>query len=72
VSDLANAGRREDLAGSLLATRLEEAGYQVIERRVVPDGIESSAGSTTYARGVPSSAVDEHSKRRLRQRSRSR
>jgi molybdenum cofactor synthesis domain-containing protein len=41
VSDSVDAGRREDQAGPLLASRLEEAGFDVTERRVVPDGIES-------------------------------
>ena len=45
VSDSVDAGRREDLAGPLLATRLEEAGYQVVDRRVVPDGIQSVASA---------------------------
>jgi molybdenum cofactor synthesis domain-containing protein len=43
VSDSVDAGQREDLAGPLLAARLEEAGYEVVERRVVPDGVESVA-----------------------------
>jgi molybdenum cofactor synthesis domain-containing protein len=38
VSDSVHAGRNEDRAGPLLATRLEEAGFHVVERRVVPDG----------------------------------
>lgn len=41
VSDSVYAGRRVDEAGSRLASRLEEAGYTVVERRLVPDGIES-------------------------------
>jgi molybdenum cofactor synthesis domain-containing protein len=32
-------------AGPLLATHLEEAGYQVIERRIVADGIEPVAAA---------------------------
>ena len=40
VSDSVHAQRNEDRAGPLLAARLEEAGFRVIERRVVPDGIE--------------------------------
>jgi molybdenum cofactor synthesis domain-containing protein len=43
VSDSVDAGRREDLAGPLLAVRLEQAGYEVVERRVVPDGVDSVA-----------------------------
>jgi molybdenum cofactor synthesis domain-containing protein len=41
VSDSVDAGRRDDLAGPLLAVRLEQAGYEVVERRVVPDGVDS-------------------------------
>lgn len=41
VSDGVHAGVREDLAGPLLATLLEEAGYEIVERRVVADGVES-------------------------------
>jgi molybdopterin adenylyltransferase len=39
VSDGVVAGTREDLSGSLLATRLAEAGYDVVERQVSPDGV---------------------------------
>lgn len=45
VSDSVAARQSEDLTGPRLAARLEEAGYQVIERRVVPDGIESVASA---------------------------
>ena len=45
VSDSVSAGSREDLAGPSLAARLEGAGYHIIERRVVPDGIESVASA---------------------------
>jgi molybdopterin adenylyltransferase len=41
VSDSVDAGHRVDKGGSALASRLEEAGYHVIERRVVSDGVES-------------------------------
>lgn len=43
VSDSASSGEREDLAGPLLTTQLEEAGYTVFELRVIPDGVESVA-----------------------------
>ena len=43
VSDSAHAGEREDTAAPQLATRLEIAGFGVVERRVVPDGVESVA-----------------------------
>ncbi len=34
---------REDLSGAAVAERLEIAGYEIVERRVVPDGVESVA-----------------------------
>jgi molybdopterin adenylyltransferase len=43
VSDGVVAGTREDLSGAAVAERLEIAGYEIAERRVVPDGVESVA-----------------------------
>jgi molybdenum cofactor synthesis domain-containing protein len=43
VSDSASMGEREDLAGPQLTTQLERAGFNVVELRVVPDGLESVA-----------------------------
>src|ERR1700684_2410864 len=43
VSDSAFAGVREDLTGPLLTKQLEEAGYDVVETFVIPDGEESVA-----------------------------
>lgn len=43
VSDGVVAGVREDLSGVAVAGRLEAAGYEVVERRVVADGVESVA-----------------------------
>ena len=43
VSDGVVAGLREDRSGAAVAERLEADGYEVIERRVVPDGVESVA-----------------------------
>ena len=40
VSDGVVAGIREDRSGAAVAERLEEAGYEVVERRVVADGVE--------------------------------
>jgi molybdenum cofactor synthesis domain-containing protein len=37
------AGVREDQSGVAVAERLELAGYEVVERRVVADGVESVA-----------------------------
>ena len=41
VSDGVIAGTREDRSGDALVARLTAAGYEVDERRVVADGIES-------------------------------
>ena len=43
VSDSVDAGAREDLSGPALAARLGAAGYEVVEQRVVPDGIDAVA-----------------------------
>lgn len=45
VSDSVDVGLREDLAGPLIAIRLGEAGYDVVDQRVVPDGVESVAAA---------------------------
>jgi len=41
VSDSVAAGSRDDLAGPLLAERLGRAGFNVVEQRIVPDGVDS-------------------------------
>jgi molybdopterin adenylyltransferase len=43
VSDGVVAGTRGDTSGELLAQRLAEAGFDVIERRVTADGTEAVA-----------------------------
>jgi molybdenum cofactor synthesis domain-containing protein len=43
VSDGVVHGTREDRSGEALAARLAEAGYDVIERRVVADGVDTVA-----------------------------
>ena len=43
VSDGVVAGVREDLSGPAVAERLVTAGYEMVERRVVCDGVESVA-----------------------------
>jgi molybdenum cofactor synthesis domain-containing protein len=45
VSDSVHAGTREDTAGPLLAARLEQAGFEVVDRRLVPDGVEPVASA---------------------------
>jgi len=43
VSDGVVGGTREDKSGAALVERLGAAGYQVVDRRVVADGIDSVA-----------------------------
>ncbi len=45
VSDGVVAGTREDKSGVALAERLTAAGFEVVERRVTEDGIESVAAA---------------------------
>lgn len=40
VSDGVVAGTREDRSGEALAARLAEAGWEIVDRRVVSDGVE--------------------------------
>ena len=47
VSDGVVAGTREDRSGEALQQALEEAGFTVVERSVVADGIASVAGELT-------------------------
>jgi molybdenum cofactor synthesis domain-containing protein len=47
VSDGVMAGTREDLSGEALAASLARAGFEVVERRVVADGVESVAAAVT-------------------------
>lgn len=43
VSDGVVDGTREDRSGAAVEARLAEAGYEVVERRVVADGVENVA-----------------------------
>lgn len=43
VSDGVVAGTRDDRSGDALAERLAAAGFEVVDRRVVADGVESVA-----------------------------
>lgn len=45
VSDSVIAGTREDTGGPALVERLSAAGYEVVEHRAVPDGIDSVAAA---------------------------
>jgi molybdenum cofactor synthesis domain-containing protein len=55
VSDRSAAGEREDASGPLLAGLLEGAGWEVLERRVVPDADVAIADAlrALAAAGVP-------------------
>ena len=41
VSDGVIAGTREDRSGDALAARLEAEGFTIVDRRQIPDGVES-------------------------------
>lgn len=45
VSDSVSAGDRVDGAGPALAERLVAAGFEIIERRLVPDGLDAVASA---------------------------
>ena len=45
VSDGVIAGRREDKSGAALVDALVSAGFEVVERHVVADGVASVAGA---------------------------
>jgi molybdenum cofactor synthesis domain-containing protein len=45
VSDGVVAGTREDRSGAALASTLGDAGYEVVDRRVVADGADSVAAA---------------------------
>lgn len=48
VSDGVTAGVREDRGGAALVARLTDAGFEVIEHRVIPDGIDSVSNALSY------------------------
>jgi molybdopterin adenylyltransferase len=47
ISESVSRGTRQDRSGDELAASLADHGYRVVERRVVPDGVESVAGALT-------------------------
>ena len=52
VSESVHAGTREDRSGAALADQLTQSGFEVIERRTVPDGVEPVASAVVdMARG---------------------
>jgi molybdenum cofactor synthesis domain-containing protein len=48
VSDGVSAGTREDLGGRALVERLERAGFEMVEHRIISDGIEEVANALSY------------------------
>ena len=48
VSDSVEAGNRPDVSGNALVARLTEAGYEVIEHRVVSDDVEEITNALSY------------------------
>ncbi|MEZ5238093.1 MAG: MogA/MoaB family molybdenum cofactor biosynthesis protein [Microthrixaceae bacterium] len=48
VSDGVAAGTRQDRGGEALRERLERAGFEVIEHRVISDGVNEVANALTY------------------------
>ena len=49
VSDGVVEGTREDRAGPAVAAHLRSAGFEVVDRQIVPDGVESVAGALREA-----------------------
>lgn len=47
VSDSVAAGESVDTSGAVAVAALEEAGFSVVETAVVPDGVDSVAGTLT-------------------------
>jgi molybdopterin adenylyltransferase len=47
VSESVNAGTREDRSGAALAAALSDHGFEVVERRTVPDGVAPVAAALT-------------------------
>jgi molybdenum cofactor synthesis domain-containing protein len=48
VSDGVIAGVREDRSGAALVAQLEAAGFEVIEHRLVSDGVEEVSNALSY------------------------
>jgi molybdopterin adenylyltransferase len=48
VSDGVVAGTREDRSGVALVARLQDAGFEVIEHRLVSDGVEEVSNALSY------------------------
>ena len=52
VSDRVSAGTAEDRSGPAAIALLESVDFEVVEYRVIPDGIESVAGALTEIAGT--------------------
>ena len=52
VSDRVSSGAAEDRSGPTAVALLESAGLRVIECRVIPDGVESVAGTLSELAGT--------------------
>lgn len=52
VSDRVSAGTAEDRSGPAAIALLESAGFDVLEYRVVPDGVDSVANTLTEIAGT--------------------
>jgi molybdenum cofactor synthesis domain-containing protein len=52
VSNSAAAGTAEDTSGQLLADQLEALGFDVVDRSVIPDGVDSVASELSRLVGV--------------------
>ena len=50
ISDGAHHGLRVDTSGPAVAARLEEAGFTVVERKIVPDDREQIRRSCVISR----------------------
>lgn len=48
VSDSVSAGSRDDVTGDALAARLSSAGFEMVERRVVPDDVGEITNALSY------------------------
>lgn len=48
VSDGVAAGSRQDTGGEAVRERLGDAGFTVVEHRVIPDGVNEVANALTY------------------------
>lgn len=48
VSDGVVAGTREDASGAALVSHLEAAGFEVLERRAISDGIDNVSNTLSY------------------------